>query len=550
MPRLLVIGLDAADLDWIDPLIADGVLPNIGRLLTNGSYGPMRSTMPIMSPPAWTTIITGMNPGKHGIYDFFRRLPGSYRLISTRRDQTSFQTIFDHASANGRRVIAMNVPMTYPPKPVNGIMVTGLWTPDSARYTYPDALRDELVSWGYRINTIEFEPGREQEWLDDMWHVTRVQTESMCRLLRREPWDLAMIVYRAIDEVEAFFWKYCDPSHPQYDPVAASRFGSAVRDSYILMDAMVGQLQEAVGSDTIIALVSDHGGGAFHKQVYLNVWLEQQGFLHRRVQHASEICYKGVMRRLGLTRERLAPLLNFPLANRIRQRVPLTVQHALVPEANVTMADVVDWSRTRAYSFGNIGQIYVNLKGREPQGIVEPGPEYEALLDDLTSRLYELTDEGKPVVDEVHRRTDLYHGPYAEYGPDLNVIMRGLTYATEDGQSMTATQVFADSHHYISGIHRPLGIIAFSGVGVPPGGIQTEVQIVDFAPTVMWLLDMPVPIIMDGRVLTEFFSTHTEPTYAGEQLSNERAEIQQGTWASPEEEAEVLKRLRNLGYLE
>ncbi len=550
MPRLLVIGLDAADLDWIEPLVAEGVLPNIGRLLTSGSYGPMRSTLPVMSPPAWTTMVTGMNPGKHGIYDFFRRLPGSYRLISTRRDQTSFQTMFDHASNSGRRVIAMNVPMTYPPKPVNGIMVTGLWTPDSARYTYPDDLRDELVSWGYRINTIEFEPGREQEWLDDMWHVTEVQTESMCRLLRREPWDLAMIVYRAIDEVEAFFWKHCDPSHPQHHPIAARCFSSAIRNAYILMDTMVDRLQKVVGPDTVIALVSDHGGGAFHKQVHLNVWLEQHGFLHRRVQSVVETGYKRLMRRLGLTRERLAPLLDFPLARSIRQRIPMKVQHVLVPEADITMADVVDWSRTKAYSFGNIGQIYVNLRGREPQGIVEPGAEYEALLDELTRRLYELTDEGHPVVDEVHRRADVYHGPYAEYGPDLIITMRGMSYASQDGQSMTATQVFSDPQHHVSGIHRPLGIVAFSGAGVLANGRQSEVNIVDFAPTAMWLLDIPVPAMMDGRVLTEFFSSRAAPTYAGEQLSAERAEMQQGAWDSLEEEAEVLERLRNYGYLE
>jgi predicted AlkP superfamily phosphohydrolase/phosphomutase len=124
--RVLVIGIDAAGLDLIEPWIAAGHLPNIARLMRAGVYAPMCSTLSVMSPPAWASMITGQNPGKHGISDFVRLLPGSYRLLSTRRNQTDFRTIFDHAGAHGRKVIVMNMPMTYPPKPVNGIMVSGL----------------------------------------------------------------------------------------------------------------------------------------------------------------------------------------------------------------------------------------------------------------------------------------------------------------------------------------------------------------------------------------------------------------------------------------
>ena len=554
MSKILVIGIDAAGLDLIEPWIAEGYLPNIARLLKAGVYAPMRSTLPVMSPPAWTSMITGQNPGKHGIFDFVRLLPGSYRLLSTRRDQTEFRTIFDHASAHGRKVIAMNVPMTYPPKPVNGIMVSGLWTPESGKFAYPPELREELLSWGYRLDTIDFEPGLERAWLDDTWAVTRSQTDAFARLLRREPWDLAWIVYRAVDETEAFLWHHSDPTHPKHDPAKAAEFGMAIFDAHTLIDDQIGKVLEAAGPDTTVALVSDHGGGPLHREVFLNVWLEQGGWLRRKRPNQANELRKNTMRRLGLTRENLTPKLDFPLARWAMERIPMRWQHTLVPEARTTLADAVDWSCTRAYSFGNIGQIYVNLRGREPQGIVEPGPEYEQLLDEITATLFELKEDGVPVVDTVYRGKQVYSGPYADYGPDLNVIMRGMAYAAESWHELDSPSLFGDSRTHCTGIHRPLGMIALSGPEIPARGIQPEVQITDATPTLMWLLGLPIPDDVDGRLLGEFVDDasleHVPPVFTHTEQAEGRGEIMPTAWTDPDEEQEVLERLRNLGYLD
>ncbi len=554
MSRTLVIGLDAASLDLIEPWVTAGHLPNIAHILNSGTYAPMRSTLPVMSPPAWTSMITGQNPGKHGIFDFVRLLPGSYRLLGTRRDQTEFRTIFDHASAHGRHVISMNVPMTYPPAQVNGVMISGLWTPENGKFAYPPELREELLSWGYRVNAIEFEPGHEQEWLDDTWEVTRSQTKALVKLMEREPWDLAWVVYRAIDEVEAFFWHHTDPHHPRHDPEAAKKYGSILLDVHKMVDAEVGKLLAAVDSDTTVALVSDHGGGPLYREVFLNVWLEQQGWLCRKQPNKLGNARNTVMRKLGLTRENLAPKLDFPLAWWIRNRIPMRVQHALVPEADVTLANVVDWTQTRAYSFGNIGQIYVNLRGREPQGIVEPGAEYEQLLDELTAALYELKDDGVPVVDHVYRRKDVYSGPYAEYGPDLNIMMRGMAYASEGWHEMSSTEIFGTATTNCTGIHRPLGMMALSGPAVQQSGRQQEVQIVDVMPTLAWQLGIPIPDDVDGRLLAEFMMeehiTNRPPDFSQTDKVEGRGEIKPTGWDDPDEEQEVLERLRSLGYLE
>lgn len=555
MKRILVIGLDAADLDLIGPWAMAGYLPHIASLLRNGTYAPMRSTLPVMSPPAWTSMISGLNPGKHGIYDFVRLLPGSYRLTSTRRDQTNFQTIFDYASEHGHHVLALNIPITYPPAAVHGVMVAGLGAPTNGKFTHPPELRDELLSWGYRLDLdVVYEPGREQEWLIDLAQVTRSQTDAMLRLMQREPWDLAMLVYRAIDEVETFFWHHMDPSHPQHDPEQAARFGPAILKVHRLIDEEIGRLLALAGPDTIVVLASDHGGGAAHREVFLNIWLEQQGWLRRRQASNQEQLHKQVMRRLGLTRENLAPKLDWPLAHWVRKQIPMRWQHRIVPESSTTLADVVDWSQTRAYSFGNIGQIFVNLRGREPEGIVAPGEEYELLLDELSSALFTLQHEGKPVVDAIYRRKDIYHGPYADYGPDLNVIMRGMSYTAQSWREMAGHEIFAPSGTHYTGIHRPLGMVALSGPMIPAHGFQAEVQIVDLAPTLLWLMGLPISSHIDGRLLHEFIEAEClaerQPVFTAAPAYHEQTALNSTPWATVEEEAEVLERLRSLGYLE
>lgn len=552
MSRVLVIGLDAAGLDLIEPWAHAGYLPNIARILKDGAYAPMRSTIPVMSPPAWTSMITGLNPGKHGVFDFVRLLPGSYRLYSTRRDQTTYRTIFDHASAHDRSVIAVNIPITYPPAAVRGVMVSGLGAPQSGRFTHPPELKEELLRWGYRLDLdVAFAPGREQEWIADLQNVTRTQTDIMLRLMEREPWDIAMLVYRAIDEVETYFWHHMDPTHPQHDPAQAKRFGSAILKVHRLLDEEIGRLLASAGPETTIAIVSDHGGGAAHKEVFLNVWLEQQGYLALRRGNPINEKRKQIMRRLRLTSDDLAPKLDFPLAWWIRNHIPQRLQHVLVPESSVTLADVVDWSRTRAYSFGNIGQIYVNLRGREVHGIVEPGEEYERLLDELTDALYTLTDDGQQVVDAVYRGRDLYSGPYAGYGPDLNIIMRGMTYTTQSWREMAGSRIFNASGTHYTGIHRPVGMLALSGPSIGALGVRPEVQIVDFAPTMMWLLGLPIPDDVDGRPLEEFVVDErlAPPTFV-EVAAITKPVAPRAVWTDAPEEREVLNRLRDLGYLE
>lgn len=551
MARVLIIGIDAGTFDLIKPWAAAGQLPVLRRLLAEGSHAVMRSTVPAMSPPAWTSLLTGQNPGKHGIFDFLRREPGSYRLQTMRSNFTSYRTIFDILTSHDKTSIAVNVPMTYPPRPIKGTMVAGLVAPLGGKFTHPPELREELLAMGYRIDIAEeYRPGHEQSLIDDMRAVTRVQAEATQRLMRREEWSVAMVVFRAVDEAQSFLWHLMDPSHPLHDPELATRYGDAILEMHRLTDAIIGELVEAAGAETTTLVVSDHGGGPLHKEVFLNNWLQQQGLLVFKQQRESG-WHRG-LRGAGLTRERLSPLLSSPFGLKLRSKVPLGLQHLVLPAAAPSFNEAVDWSRTQAYSFGNIGQIYVNLKGREPAGIVAPGAEYEHLLDTLSAALQELRDpeDGLPVVDRVYRASEVYHGPHQLSGPDLNLIMRNMSYICHQRRELASSQIFAPADPNETGTHRPEGILIAHGPGIATGRMLVPCSLLDVAPTVLHLLGLPIPDDVDGSVLRELLAD-AEARRATQTVAAPEPQAQpQPEQADPDEEAEVLERLRALGYLE
>jgi predicted AlkP superfamily phosphohydrolase/phosphomutase len=557
MSRVLVIGLDCATPDLIGPWAEAGKLPLFAQLMREGAYGTLWSTVPAMSPPSWTSMITGQNPGKHGIYDFVRRQPGTYNLQSVRSDFTRYRTIFDWLSAYGKRVAALNIPMTYPPAPVNGIMISGLGAPaGGSGFTYPAQLRDELLAQGYHLLEFEDEyvPGQDEAYVASLIRVTREHGRLALDLYRREPWDLFFAVFREIDEAQGFLWHHMDPAHPGHDPALAERFGDAILRVHQATEEAMHSLIEAAGGDTTVFVVSDHGGGPLLREVYLNTWLRQSGWLALRQPGTSSSLYRDVMRRAGLTRDSLAGRFAGPLALKLRQIIPLSLQHALLPSATPTLADAIDWAQTKAYSFGYVGQIYVNLQGREPMGIVQPGQEYKDLLAEITQALYELTDpeDGKQVVDRVYRRDEIYHGPYAELGPDLNVIMRNMSYITHLRRELAGTEVFGPVATQESGTHRPNGLLIASGEGIIKGVGGLDANVVDVTPTILSVMGVPLPGDLDGRVLREALRGVPE----GAQVSPiegaldipERPIVTE--WENEQDEQAVIDRLRQLGYLE
>jgi predicted AlkP superfamily phosphohydrolase/phosphomutase len=561
MGKVLVIGLDAATLDLVGPWAEAGKLPLFAQLMREGAYGTLWSTIPAMSPPAWTSIITGQNPGKHGLYDFVRRQPHTYRLQSMRSDFTRYRTIFDLLSAYGKRVAAINIPMTYPPVPVNGIMISGLGAPaGSGGFTYPAQLREELLSQGHRLTEFddEYVPGQDEAYVSSLIRSTQERGQFALDLLQRESWDLFFVVFREIDEAQSFLWHHMDPTHPWHDPALAERLGDSILRVYQATEKVIHSLIETVDAKTTTFIVSDHGGGSLTREVYLNAWLHQNGWLALRQPRASSSLYRKAMRRLGLTRDSLSGQFGGPWALKLRRIMPLGLQHALLPSAAPTLADAIDWSQTKAYSFGYVGQIYVNLHGREPMGIVQPGREYQDLLAEITQALYQLVDpeDGGKVVDRVYRRDEIYHGPYAELGADLNVIMRDMSYITHLRRELASTDIFGPVTTNESGTHRPNGLAIVSGDDISGGVHNLEANVVDVTPTILSVMGIPRPSDLDGRVWHEALRYGPEEAQSPSSSVPGALDIDLperpivSEWENEKDEEAVMERLRRLGYLE
>jgi predicted AlkP superfamily phosphohydrolase/phosphomutase len=362
-----------------------------------------------------------------------------------------------------------------------------------------------------------------------------------------------MVVYRDTDDIAHGFWRHMDPTHPDHDPEHSADYQDVILNYYRELDEHLGTLVDAAGPGTTVFIISDHGVGPLYKEVFLNEWLHRRGYLtyRRRPLHRQ------FLSRTGLTRENVSRLLRTMGLERVERLIKDSLGDRIDLLPRTAWADFnqgIDWSETRAYGFGYQGQIYVNLAGREPQGIVGPGDEYERLIDDLQEALSEWVDpaDGKPVVDKVYRREEIYQGPYAALGPDLVICMRDLAYITRQGRELgsQSREIFSSTRMSESGGHRLHGTLIAAGPAIAQAEEQPVAWLGDIAPTVLHILGCSVPTSVDGRVLREWLAS----PLADRQVSTyERAAPRSEAGSgglSGSEEAEILERLTDLGYLD
>ena len=556
--KLLVVGMDGAPFELIEEWTQSGDLPHLARLIKRGAFGVLNSTMPVHSPTAWSTFLTGLNPGEHGVFDFVRREANSYELKVLRADQIAGSSIWRLLSEKGRKVGVMNVPMTYPPEPVNGFLLSGLGTPDYAPYAYPPELGEALDEQGYRVNKkFFFKPDRQDEWLDDIHEITDIRGQTAVRLMQEQPWDFFMVVFRNSDEICHFYWHHMDETHPEHDPAAPARYRNAILALYQHIDRWIGELVAAAGPDTNIVVMSDHGAGPLYKDVFLNEWLIERGWLKLKPAPATQESWFRLVRRLGLTRENISDTLT----RLDMHRVEVLIKRVLGDRIRVLPRDerpeffnAVDWSATQAYSFGYYGQIFVNLRGREADGIVEPGEAYESLRHTISQELSELVDpaDGRPVVDKVYSKEDLYSGAFMDAAPDLLTVMRDFSYMTRKGYEFAAQrgEIFRAPYTRETGSHRLQGILIGAGPDLTSQLELAESQMADLAPTLLYLQQCPIPVYMKGRLIQELVRPERlqecEPQY--EERAITRRDDMPAGWDDAAE-AEITDRLKKLGYL-
>jgi predicted AlkP superfamily phosphohydrolase/phosphomutase len=531
-PRLIVLGWDSATFDVADPLIAEGRLPVLASLLAKGWRAPLRSTWPAMTDCAWTCAFTGSNPGAHGIFGSWYRAPGAYkfRYFSSRdRRAPSLWELTD-----GVRHVVWNVPMTFPAHSIDGVMVSGYGAPPGARFCEPDSFQDELARRWPLEDVLDRAPHSTLErFRADLLRGLRIQADALVWTMKESEADSLVAVWPHVDRAQHFFWRFRGTDHV---------LAAAVDEVYEAMDAATGAVIEAF-PEADVMVVSDHGAGTLRGDVNLSNWLVRNGYAARAQSRDLSLAKLGwklppPVRRFA---KRLAPGL-------ARRAYSSTLAGQL---------GAFDWPRTKAF-YGVHSDIWLNLKGREPQGIVDPA-DAPALLAELKGGLLRIRDPrtGAPVFGGARTRAELYSGAMSELGPDLMLDSWSAGYRVAPGRSSSNEDVIppaplAGVNEPWSSDHRPLGIFAAAGPHIASGS-SDELNLYDVCPTALALLEQPVPDDLDGRAATEAL----DPAWLAEHPLRSTSGRKEGRGGgadqgefSEAEAAAVAAHLKDLGYID
>jgi predicted AlkP superfamily phosphohydrolase/phosphomutase len=539
-PQVLVIGLDGATWRVLDPWSQAGRLPHLTALMERGARGTLQSTVPALTLPAWSSCMTGKNPGRHGIFAFRQLAARSYdrgRLANATDLRGS--RLWNIAGRAGKRVGVVNVPPSYPVQPVNGFMVGCMLTPPSERcIVNPPELMTELDP--YRIDTElprglrRGNPDYEQravEYLDGLREQTRWRADAILRLTQRQPCDLLCTVFYAPDRAQHFFWEVVERAAIDGSEPSAQ----AIRCLYTTIDDTVGRLVDNAGPDATVIVVSDHGfAPAPRRLVRVNRWLANHDLLHQR--------------RFWRTRRKIVRTL-FPAPWRARYD---TLDHIMINRAQTSAwCEALDEPGTAG--------IWIHTADRYPFGCVSSAAQYRAVQRQIQTGLRELTDrDGTAVFRAVHLRGEIYDGPFVEEAPDvLAVCAEGYGIGAKPlGAELRAAEPIGtfDEADYSghTGVHDPAGIYLMAGPSITARGQCDPLPIEAVTPTALYLLGLPVPRAMDGPVATALIDPARlarEPVRFSEEEDDDEARDTPG-WNSAEEEALIAERLRSLGYLE
>lgn len=565
-PRVMIIGLDGATFTWLRPLIDRGELPHLARLEQEGAAGELLSIIPPHTGPAWPSLITGCNPGKHGIFYFERYDVSSYDCLDGFATSETLvdRTIFDRASAAGLRSAALRVPMTYPVWPINGIMTSGFPAPsDPERSAYPRSAGRLLPPMG-KPRVYGSTPESNFAFLI---HEIETLTNAACAFLAGDDFDLFMAVYQQTDQAHHFFWHFTDPASPLYTPGDAARYGDLIPRVYKAVDAAVGRLLELAGDETLVLVVSDHGAECAPRTYFhVNQWLRQLGLLHVVKPNRSVDSLRGLFERRHAIPKDL---------RRIARRLILSASAGPIRSAYERMSqgtEAIDWATTHAYRFPVTEQmegLAINLAGRQSQGCVAPGAEYEELCARLIAELRALrvpqTEE--PLVTEAYRREDVFSGPHSARAPDLLYrLAAGYESHGTIGETLfTPVPALAQARH--SAWHDRAGVLLARGPGVDCGRRIEGAHLLDITPTVLRALGLPLAADLDGRPLQARLAAGTGTgtsvrhaaavdAYGDRNAGAPTAEHEDSAPAlddtarlSAEEEEGIRQRLQALGYL-
>lgn len=545
--KILILGLDGLGWNLLDRFIGSGFMPYLDDLKNKGAWGDLKTVIPPLTPAAWASFMTGTNPGKHGIYDFYEFDSRDYR--ETRAVNSTFlngKPVWNILGEDGKKTIVLNVPPTYPAYPVNGILISDhLFTPSQRPDSHPAGVIKEIEKrFGpYKLGfEVVYDKGRAKKAVDEYFEEIDYK-EKVCKyLFENKNWDLFMVYIGGTDKLQHDLWHLLDDKHPDYNERDARYFLPLVQKYFRRLDEFIKNLHTlAGGKDIDLILLSDHGQTSIYYFFYPNLWLLENGFMKLRNTLGARLRY--ALLKCGLSPENIFRLVNRFLS--VKNRMPLRTKgyNKLLNLLFLSFNDV-DWGRTRAFAKGNFGQIYLNASYFENSDEAER----EKKIAELEEKLKAFLDkDGRPVIDKVFRKEKLFSGPQVSKAPDISYTSRDFKWKPLGVTDFPSGKLIGGAFGK-SGCHTLEGIFLWSGTGVRRNFTVRGAKIEDLCPSILSRLGCKIPGGLDGRVLDELFeNTGGIPVSSREGRS---AETPAAKKAYKDNEEEIIaKRLGNLGYI-
>lgn len=536
MSRTIVIGWDSASWAVITPLLRQGKLPNLKMLIDNGAAGNLYSTIVPMTPLAWTSIVTGVNPGKHGIYDFFTQDRQTYRVTPVNYTHLTRPALWDIFNSYGRKVVVVNFPLAFPPPKIDSCFISGIGASEKAVFAHPESMMKSLRNSKYKIYPGYSPTAKPKQYLRELKNLTDIQVDVVMDRIRHRDWELMLAVFMGIDWVQHYFWdKKINDANP-------------VHDFYQYMDSKLGQIIAQLESDCNIVVLSDHGARKIKGEIHLNTLLEDWGYLARN--NTSRGISPGfrsfVLRGAGKIARFLPDSIKKWGACRLTDQMRQDLRQ-LQGDEHTNLQNIIDWKKTKAFSYGYMGHVFIHKQGEYPLGTVRPGREYDLLCEEIMTRLKSLENPntGKPLIGEVFRREQIFTGRRQTLAPDI--IFNPVDFAyTIYGDF--APRWFHPPHNRLAD-HDRNGMVIMKGPNIRRN-VGLDAEVLDITPTILHWHQIPKLQDMDGRVLTEALAGADQPLYKKTHRINVINNFNELKPTENKKDQKIIERqLRNLGYL-
>jgi predicted AlkP superfamily phosphohydrolase/phosphomutase len=524
--RVLIIGWDGADWKVLRPMLDAGKLPNLAAMVERGASGDCLSTVPSHSWCAWPSFMTALNPAGHGVFDILEHKPGVSRRLPVTYRSIKARSIFDDFTHAGKTSLALNIPLTFPTPEIDGKVIAGGVLPASRSYTYPLDLQSELDQRApFPINGMSWTTfrNRPEAFLEEAAAITEKRQRSFEYLLDTTDWDFGVVVYVSTDRIQHCLMQYISPEHPAYEQLKESPVAKQTRAIYQELDEGLGKLLQRTTADDLVIFMSDHGHQPCTRACTMDRILQHLGWLEfGRGSFAFNLIRWGPGRNVA---RRVYDLL------KLHGRISIP-------------ASPIDWGNTRAYtSVVSTGEgVSVNLKGREPQGIVERG-DYEKVRSELAAALGEFRDPetGAAPIGKIYRKEEVLSGKFLDTAPDLLLVPAPF-------YSLTHAKGMVEAADWLSGDHRLEGVLVATGPRVTPGPMSETARLIDLGPTAMAALEVPSTVPRDGVALESLAGKGASLEIAADAASV--VQEQDDTGLTSDEAGEIEDHLRGLGYVE